>query len=85
MARGIELHLYDVKLALSFVKLLSKTVYLVLFCIELNPVATLDVFLDFHAHDVGIDGQSHLVRHRVDLSLLLLNRSSHVIESLLHG
>jgi hypothetical protein len=55
----------------------------VLLLIHLNAVAALDVFLDFHAHDVSVDGQAHFVCHGIDFPLLLFNCSSHVVHSLL--
>jgi hypothetical protein len=43
--------------------LLAKPVYLMLFGIKFNPMATFDIFLYFHSHDVSVDGEGHLVGH----------------------
>ena len=82
---SVQLHLDDIKLAFRLVVLLTEPVNLVLLRVQLDPMPPLNVFLDLHAHDVSVDGQGHLVSHRVDLSLLLLNSSSHIIEPLLHS
>ena len=81
---GVELHLDYVQLAFRFVVLLTESVNFVLLRVKLDSVAPLNVFLNFHAHDVRVDGQGHLVGHRVDLPLLLLDSTAHVIEALLH-
>ena len=83
MPLRVELHLDDVELPLGLVVLLAQAINLVLLRIELDPVSAFDVFLDLHTHDVCIDWQGHLVSHRVNLSLFLLNSPAHVIQSLL--
>ena len=85
MPLSIQLHLYDIKLSLCLIILLTKAIDLMLFGIKLNPVPALDVFLNFHAHDICIDWQSHLISHRVNLSLLLLDGPAHVIQTLFNG
>ena len=85
MSLGVELHLKDVKLTLGFVVLLAKTVHFLLLGIKFNSVAALNVLLNFHAHDVCVDWQGHLVGHRVDLALFLLDCPPHVVQPLLDG
>ena len=85
MALGVELHLDDIKLALGFIVLLTEAVDLVLLRVELDPVPAFDVLLNLHSHDVGVDWQSHFVGHGVDLPLLLLYSSAHVIKTFLNG
>ena len=46
-------------------------------------MSRLDVLLNFHSHNVCVNRQRHLVCHRVNFSLLLLNSSSHVVQTLL--
>jgi len=57
------LHLEDVELALGFVVLLAEAVCLLLLRVKLDPVTALNVFLDFHTHDIGVDRQLHFVGH----------------------
>ena len=83
MPLSVQLHLDDIELALCFIVLFAKAVHLVLLGVQLNPVSALNVFLNLHAHDIGVDGQGHLIRHRIDLSLLLFDGPSHVIEAFL--
>ena len=83
MSLSVKLHFEDIKLALCLVVLFTEAVNLMLFRVELDPVPSFDVFLDLHPHNVSVDRQGHLVGHGVDLSLLLLNSTPHVIQSLL--
>ena len=54
-----------------------------LLLLHLDSVPALDVLLNLHPHNVSVNGQCHLVSHRVNLSLLGLDGSSHLIKSLL--
>jgi len=57
----------------------------VLLRVKLDTVPAFNVFLNFHPHDVGVDGQGHLVRHRVDLTLFLFDRPTHVVKTFFDG
>lgn len=52
-----------------------------LFGIKFNPMATFDIFLYFHSHDVSVDGEGHLVGHWVDLTLFLFDSATHVVKT----
>lgn len=81
MSLGIQLHLKNVQLSLGLIILFPEPVHLLLLGVELNPVSALDVLLDFHAHDVCINRQRHLVGHCVDLALFLFYSSAHIVKS----
>ena len=85
MSLRVELHLDNIELPFRLVVLLTEAVDLVLFGVKLDAVPTLDVFLNFHPHDVSINRQSHLIGHGVDLSLLLLDSPSHIIKPFFHS
>ena len=84
MALCVKLHLNYIKLALCLVILFTKAVDFMLLRIKLDPVPSLDILLNFHPHDICINRQGHFICHGVDLSLFLLDRSSHVIKAFFH-
>ena len=81
MSLRFQLSLNNVQLPLGFVELFTKAFKFMLFLLYFHPVSALYVFLDFHAHDVCVDRQSHLVGHLVNFALLLFDGTPHIAQA----
>ena len=53
---GIKLGLDDVELALGLIEILTEAVHLLLLGLKFVAMTRLHIFLDFHSHDVCING-----------------------------
>ena len=80
MALIFELSFHNIQLSLRFIEILTRPVHFLLFLVDFDPVSSLDVFLDFHSHNISIDRQTHFIRHLIDFTLLLLNSAAHITQ-----
>lgn len=85
MSLGFNLSFEDFSVPLGFIKVLRKSIELLLLTIKLNSVSCVDVLLDLHSEDVRVNWHRHLVGQTFDLLLFLFNGSPHIIYSLLHA
>lgn len=56
MSHGINLSFDYLYLPLLLIVLLTKSINFLLLLVQFNPVPALEVFLQFHPHDVTING-----------------------------
>jgi len=59
----LELCFNNIKLSLGFVELVAQPLNFVVLLFKLDPVPRLNVLLDLHPQDIGVDGQGHLACH----------------------
>lgn len=83
MSLSIQLRFKYLALALTLIEMFTQSVYLLLLRIQVDPVPLIDILLDFHPQYVRVNRHTNLVGQRFNLSLFLLNGSSHVVEPLL--
>lgn len=84
MSLGFNLCFEDLSVAFRLVKVLRKSIQLLLLIVELNSVPHLDVLLNFHPQYVRIQGHRHFIGQTFYFLLLLFNGSAHVPNALLH-
>jgi hypothetical protein len=82
MSLGFKLGFQNFQLPLDFIEVLAQSVNLLLFGVDLHPMACLNVFLNLHAHNVSVNRKGHLAGHHFNLTLLLLDRAAHVVHPL---
>ena len=83
IASALERRLDDLKLATTFIEGVRSALQLLSAALQFKPELGLEVLLYPHAQDVRVDGEYHLLRQRVELSLLALHNLRHLRESLL--
>jgi len=81
MSLCFKLNIHNIQLSLDFIKLFSHPVNFLLLVVNFNTVACFDILLNFHSHDVSVNGQAHFVGHLINLALLLLNSTTHVTQA----
>lgn len=83
MSLSIQLRLEDLTLSLTLIEMFTQPVDLLLLRVKLNSVPLINVFLDFHPQNVGVNRHTNFIGQGLDFFLFLFNRTAHVVESLL--